>query len=366
VKLALGIHPRPKGGVFCQLHDNISECQVEDALVVNLVFLAKTLKLSADLKLIARQLQLKSGEERIDLLLSSGKYLCLVELKVVKFSEDWLRQIISYRDELLNLQNVGELISGDILSFLLVTDARENDIKLAKQSGVEVIVYQPIDVLKDYYENLSAIASFLRIRPNDYGVFSLGLINRALLQLSDGVTKQGVIAEKTQLSKQSIHNHLKIAKEFGLVRERDKHYFLTDIGDVYAQACKKDARIDQLSEKQIEILKHFVAGDPFYSSTVFGVYSIVESAFLLARNSYPIELSDLRGMFQNVSGKVKEWQAKKSLSTATYTFLNFAIDLGLLGKIGQQVVITPSGFRFILMLQLHKSIEMVESLSTKT
>ena len=344
--------------------NNISESQIEDALVSNLVFLAKTLKLPPDLKLIARQLRLKSGEERIDLLLSSGKNLCLVELKVVSFSEYWLKQIISYRNELVNLQNAGELVLGEVLCFLLITDAREADIKLAKQRGVNVIVYQPIDALKNYYENLAAVTPFLKMKPNDYGVFSLSLINRALLQLDDGVTKQEDIAEKTQLSKQSIHNHLKVAKEFGLIRERDKHYFLTDIGDQYMQSCNKNALINQLNEKQIEILKNFVADDPFYSSTVFGIYSVVESAFLLSRNSYPIELLDLRKMFQNVSGKVKEWQAEKSLSTATYTFLNFAIDLELLGKIGQQIVITPSGFRFILMLQLHKSIEMIESLST--
>lgn len=344
--------------------NNISESQVEDALVANLIFLAKTLKLPTDLKLITRQLRLKFGEERIDLLLASGKNLCLIELKVVAFSEDWLKQIISYRDELINLQNAGELVSGEILCFLLVTDAKGTDIKLAKQSGVDVIIYQPIDVLKDYYENLAAVAPFLKIKPNDYGVFSLGLINRALLQLSAGITKQEDVAEKTGLSKQSIHNHLKVAKEFGLARERDKNYFLTDIGDKYVQTCNKNILTDQLSEKQMEILKQFVADDPFYSSTVFGIYSIVESAFLLSRNSYPITLSDLRNMFQGVSGKVKEWQAKKSLSTATYTFLNFAIDLELLGRIGQQIVITPAGFRFILMLQLHKSIEMIESLST--
>lgn len=136
-------------------------------------------------------------------------------------------------------------------------------------------------------------------------------------------------------------------KELGLVRERDKHYFLTDIGDQYVQFCNKNILIDQRNKRQIEILKNFVANDPFYSSTVFGIYSVVESVFLLSRNSYPIELLDLRKMFQNISGKVKEWQAEKSLSTATYTFLNFAIDLELLGKIGQQIVITPAGFRFI-------------------
>src|SRR3989338_9949060 len=78
---------------------------------------------------------------------------------------------------------------------------------------------------------------------------------RALLQLTDGVTKQEDIAEKTHLSKQSIHNHLKVAKEFGLIRERDNHYYLTDIGDQYMQSCNKNALINQLNEKQIEILK---------------------------------------------------------------------------------------------------------------
>lgn len=346
-----------------KIEKNISESQVEDALVANLVFLSKILKLSPDIKLITRQLRLKLGEERIDLLLSSGKSLCLVELKVVGFSEDWLKQILSYQNELINLQNVGELVAGNILSFLLVTEAKSRDFELAKQNGVELIVYDPLDVLKDYFNNLSAIAPFLKIKPNDYGVFNLGLINRALICLGAGETNQEKIAIQINLSKQSIHNHLKVAQEFGLARQRDKHYFLTDIGDQYVQWRNRDVLVDKLSEKQIEILKQFVADDPFYSSTVFGVYSIVESAFLLSRNSYPLELSDLRDMFKRVSGKVNEWQAEKSLSTATYTFLNFAIDLELLGKVGQRVVITPAGFRFILMLQLHKSIEMIESLS---
>lgn len=343
---------------------NISESQVEDALIANLVFLSKILKLPPDIKLITRQLRIRSGEERIDLLLSSGKNLCLVELKVVAFSDDWLKQILSYREELVNLQKADELIAGDILSFLFVTEAKSGDFELAKQNDVELVVYDPLDVLKDYFNNLSAVAPFLKIKPNDYGVFSLGLINRALIRLAAGETDQEEIASQTNLSKQSIHNHLKVAQEFGLVRERNKHYFLTDIGDQYVQCGNRNALVEKLSEKQIEILKQFVADDPFYSSTVFGVYSIVESAFLLSRNSYPLELPDLRDMFKKVSGKVNEWQAEKSLSTATYTFLNFAIDLELLGKVGQQVVITPAGFRFILMLQLHKSIEMIESLST--
>ncbi len=344
-------------------HNNISESQVEDAIVANLFYLQKLLNLTNDLKLIGRQLRLKAGEERLDLLLSCGKDLYLIELKVTRFEEKFLKQVLDYKNELINLQNNNELIAGNILIFLLVTEAHKKQIELSKQDNVELIIYEPLAVLKNYYENLSAIAPFLKIKPNDYGVFSLGLINRALFQLGKGETRQNEIAAKVSLSKQSIHNHLKVAKEFGLVRERNKNYFLTDIGDKYIQHFDEGVFIDRLSQKQIEILKQFVANDPFYSSSVFGVYSIVESAFLLSRNSYPIQLNDLSKMFQTVSGKVKEWQAAKSLSTATYTFMNFAIDLELLGKIGKQIVITPAGFRFILMLQLHKSIEMIESLS---
>lgn len=95
---------------------------------------------------------------------------------------------------------------------------------------------------------------------------------------------------------------------------------------------------------------------------VFGIYALVETVFLLARNLYPIEFKTLAQNFAVISGKSLEWKQARSKSTATYTFLNFAIDLGLLGKIGDRILITPSGFRFILMLQLYKSIEMIESL----
>src|SRR3990172_1379007 len=128
-----------------KLHNNISESQVEDSFVANLVFLKKILNLSSDLKLIARQLRLKNGDWRIDLLVSSGQELCLIELKVTRFSDDYLSQIIDYRDELIRLQDNGELISGKIISYLLVTDATKKQIESANKSKVHLIIYNPID-----------------------------------------------------------------------------------------------------------------------------------------------------------------------------------------------------------------------------
>ena len=141
-------------------HNNISESQVEDALVANLFYLQRLLNLTSDLKLIARQLRLKAREERLDLLLSTGKDLCLIELKVTRFEEKFLNQVLDYKKELINLQNNSELIAGNILVFLLVTEANKKQIESSKQSNVELIIYEPLAILKNYYENLSAIAPF--------------------------------------------------------------------------------------------------------------------------------------------------------------------------------------------------------------
>jgi len=342
---------------------NIQESQVEEALVSDLLYLKRLLDLPSNIRLLARQLRLKSGDQRLDLLVLHGKEVCLIELKITKFFKEHIDQINEYRQELHNLQNNKELVAGDISAYLLVTRFTQQERKLCESHDIQIVAYKPLDVLRNYFENLSGIVPFLRIKPNDYGVFNLSLINRTLSKLSEGVLTQDKLAEATKLSKGSIHNHLRVANEFGLARKRGKHWSLTDLGDKYISSAGKGALIDILTNEQSEMLKKFIAENPFYSHIVFGIYSIVESAFVLSRNSYPIDLAELRRMFVTVGGKKSEWNAPRSQSTATYSFLNFAIDLGLLGKIGKQIVITPRGFRFILMLQLHKSIEMVESLS---
>jgi len=346
-----------------KLKNNISEKQVEDSLVANLFLVKKILDIEGDLKLIARQLRLREGEQKLDLLFLGGRNLYLIELKITKFAESFIEQVINYRKELKELQDNGELIDGEILSYLFVIESNRSDLELAEKSNITIINYNPVDILSEYYKNLTVVAPFLRLKPNDYGVFSLGLINRAINQLGNGETKRKQIAQNIHLSENSVKNHLTIAQEFSLVRERKRNYFLTDLGEEYFLAGRNDALVDKLTENQVAIVKNVIAKEPFYSSTVFGIYCMVESAFLLARNSYPIKLNELQRMFRIVSGKVSEWQAEKTLSTTTYTFLNFAIELELLGKIGKDIVITPAGFRFVLMLQLHKSIEMIDSLT---
>ncbi len=340
--------------------NKISESQVEEALVTNLSYLKELLNLQQEIKLIARQLNLRAREKRIDILIAHGKDMGLVELKITRYENSYLNQILEYRNELIKLQENDELVNANIVSYLLVVAANNRNVEECKKQGVNLIVYRPINVLSKYYENLSASAAFLNIKPNEYGVFNIGLINRTLKELLSVHNSVEAIAQNTKLSELSVKNHLRLGRELGLVRQRKQSYYLTDIGDKYAENFNKEVFLDKLTNLQKEILKEFISKDPFFSSTVFGIYSIVESCFILSRNSYPIFLKELRHLFQIYSGKSNEWHAERTVNTATYTFLNFAIDLELLGKLGNQIVITPAGFRFILMLQLYKSIEMID------
>src|SRR5258708_37990127 len=104
-------------------HNNISESQVEEALVSNLADLQELLGLSQELKIVARQMWLRDGELRIDLLLASGKNLHLVELKITAFASENLGQILEYKNELEDLQEKGLLIKGEIELYLLMTKA---------------------------------------------------------------------------------------------------------------------------------------------------------------------------------------------------------------------------------------------------
>ena len=346
--------------------ENIRESEVEDALIANLDIFKVIMGIAKEIRLITRQLRLIDGKKRLDILLSIGDEIFLIELKADSFQRKHIDQIITYKEELERLQQEKSLIRGEIVPVLLVTNFNEQDLKICGEHGIRLYKYSPVDILTKYYEKVASIAKFMKIRPVDLGVFNIGLINRVIKGLENGLTTLKEIAEFSQLSVMSITHHLKFAIELGMVTQRKKRYYLTDLGLNYISIGDESLTRDELSEEQAMLLRSYIAKDPFSSPIVFGIYAIVESTFFLARNSYPVAFEELKSFFLKTSGKKYEWQAPKSISTATYTYLNYAIKLGLLGKIGKQIVITPAGFRFILMLQLYKSIEMVESLSPES
>jgi hypothetical protein len=346
-----------------KVSENIRESEVEDALVTYLDILKEILNIDKEVRLVTRQLRLVEGKKRLDILLAVGDEIFLIELKTELFHINHIKQILTYKEELEKLQQEKKLIRGEIIPVLLVTNFKEKDLKICEDNGVKIYNYSPIYILTKYYDKVASIAKFMKIRPKDLGVFNIGLINRVIKGLENGLTTVKELSLFSQLSIKSIDHHLQFATEFGLVTRQKNRFHLTNLGLEYISLEYEPLANDDLSTEQATLLRNYIAKDPFSSSTVFGIYTIVESMFFLARNNYPVDLEELKGFFLKASGKQHEWKAPKSLSTATYTYLNYAIKLGLLGKTGKQIVITPSGFRFILMLQLHKSIEMVETLA---
>lgn len=338
---------------------DISEAQIEGAFVGNLDLLAKRLKTAHPLKLIARQFPMKGGDQRLDMLLTCGKRLALVELKVGVFSDKHLRQTLQYRESLREMQAAEELPMGAIDAYLLVTAVGVPQVHSAAKQGVRVVEYDPLEVMSEYFHRMASLSPFLQIKPKDYGAYSLTRIANIARAMVKGNTSMSAIAAATSLKKSTVYHILSGAADFGIARKKGEHWFLTDFGDAFVSEQESEGI---LSHKQTEMVREFVSKHPFHSPTAFGVSAVVECAFLLARNSYPVDVGDLNNNFRMVGGKTNEWR-DNVLDRRTRAFVRFAVELDLLGRIGEKVVITPAGFRFVLMMQLHKGIEMIEGLS---
>lgn len=341
---------------------NILESEVEDALIGHLDILKEVLGVAEDVRLITRQLRLVDGKKRLDILVTVGHELFLVELKTEPFQRDQVRQVLGYKQELERLQEKKKLVPGKIVAALLVTDFKREDLDACEAVQVKIFKYSPMDILVKYYERVADVAKFMKIKPVDLGIFNIALVNRVLKGLDSELITSKDLASFSHLSPRSVSHHLSFATELGLASGGKGRYYLTDLGRRYTSLEDPTIAGDVLSPEQASLLREHIAKDPFSSPVVFGIYTIVESMFFLARSGYPVGFEELKHFFLETSGKKNEWQTAKGLSTATYSYLNYAIKLGLLGKVGRKVLMTPSGFRFILMLQLHKSIEMIDTL----
>ena len=123
----------------------------------------------------------------------------------------------------------------------------------------------------------------------------------------------------------------------------------------------KDEKIERLNDNQVELLKEHIVKNPFSSPAIYGIYAAIETIFLLSKNYYPVPLNEAHKFFTILSGKQSEWSNKAS-SDAFIMYSNYSIDLGLLAKIERNYYITPAGVKFILLLELNKSILFVNSM----
>lgn len=337
----------------------VRELEVEDAFRTLPRLLSDALGLDFELSIIARQRELPSG--RLDLLAVGQRRIFLIELKVEPYMSAFLTQVLGYQKDRIALQEAGQLLEGTIEPVLLVTAAGDSAYGECEAQGVILREYSPTDVLKGFYDQMAAQVDFLSVRPVDLGVWNIHLINRVLYSLSAHNTVNE-LAANLQIAWKTIRNHLQFATELGLVRQLKKRYFLADLGVEYVQARDPLLPEDAVSEEQLRILRGHIVRDPFASRIVFGIYSVVEAVFVLARNTYPVDMGDLVNYYRETVGKRFDWATDRSAFVGASEYANFAVELGLLAKAGRSLLLTPAGFRFVLMLQLHKGLKLVDAL----
>ncbi|MCG3167425.1 MAG: hypothetical protein POELPBGB_03217 [Bacteroidia bacterium] len=340
------------------MDNSISERIIEDILTSDKSILSEVLSLTySDLNLIARQKIVPSG--KLDMLYLYKDEMLLIELKIVPFYKDIITQINNYESDLVELQKQNRLIKAKLKKIIVVTSAKDNDYKMCVEQGIQLLVYKPEIVLSRYYENFKELSTFLKIQSGDYGVVRLGLIKNTLSYLSEGLSIKEICKLENR-SEKTIRNKISIAQLLNLAGKFENTFFLTELGNQFV-ALGEMIVDDRLNQEQIELISGFIKENPFYSSVTYSMFSLVETVFILSKNSYPVPKEAVKDYFVKSVGKTETWKAAKSKETATYIFSNYCCELEFLARVKNEYYITPKGIQAVLLLQLNRSIKLIES-----
>jgi len=339
----------------------IRETQIEDILIRSPTLMKDILRLSEEPRLIGHQIIVPSG--RLDMLYAYQKDLFLIELKVATFQKKYVQQVVNYRNDLQLFQKQGKLIQGYIQPFLLLPEVSISNKKIAEIEGVSCKEYNPEIILKYFYsEKLRPIASFVEKKPIDIGIWNIHLINK-IIYFVEKINSIKEIQKEVGGSPKSLYNKIRFADELGLLiwNARNDYIALSELGEKYVSA-KDNYFNDTLSEEQVKLLRNQVIENPYNSSVILGIASMVECVFALSKTSYPVALSQLENYFTIYSGKIYDWQTEKAQQHGAKMYSNYSIDLGLMAKTNNNVYLTPDGFKFVIQLQLHKSLKLMDHL----
>jgi len=336
----------------------IRESQIEDIFATQLDDVKKMLSLEGNIALINRQKKLPSGGI-LDLLFLSSNDLLLLELKAVRSEIKFCDQVIDYRKEIISLQSKNEFPNLPVKAFLICPTFLDSHKDYCLKNNVIPIQFSPYELLKNFYFKVKAISRLINLKPSNHGLWNLNLLNRILYSIN-GEANLSDIIQKIKLSKSTVGSYLRLSTELGLTKVKPVIH-LTDIGIEFVKNRDIEKPIEFISDSQTEILKNYITSNPFSSPAIFGIYSAVEAIFVLSKNFYPVPLKEASKHFTYLAGKHNEWAAKAS-NDAFIMYSNYCIDLGLLAKVNRDYYITPSGIRFILLLELNKSILFVNSI----
>jgi hypothetical protein len=336
----------------------IRESQIEDIFATQLDDVRNLLSLEGNIALISRQKKLPSGGI-LDLLFLSANNLLLLELKAVRSELKFCDQVVAYRNEVASLQSCNEFPNLPIKAFLVCPEFLGSHQEYCLRNDVIPIQFSPYELLKNFYFRVKAISRLVSLKPSNHGLWNLNLLNRILYSV-EGQTSSSTLVQRAGLSKSTVGSYLRLSTELGLTKLKP-NVSLTELGVEFVRGRETDKPTEFLSETQTEILKSHITSNPFSSPAIFGIYSAVETVFALSKNFYPVPIKEASKHFTYLSGKHNEWAAKAS-NDAFIMYSNYCIDLGLLAKVNRDYYLTPSGIRFILLLELNKSILFVNSI----
>lgn len=337
----------------------IRESQIEDIFATQRDEVKALLSIRDDISLINRQKQLPSGGI-LDLLFISAKYLHLLELKSVRSEIEFCQQVMTYRNDIILLQEKEEMPNLPVRSYLVCPDFLDSHKDFCLKNDIIPITFSPYELLKNFYFKSKAISKLVTVKPSNHGLWNLYLLNPVLYAINNSRTVSE-ISQIIKLSKSTIGSYLRLSTELGLTIVDKSSVGLTNLGKKYVEFRETDKTIEYISDKQTELLKEYITTNPFGSPAIYGVYSAVETTFALSKNFYPVPLVEAVKFFRYLSGKQSEW-AEKASRDAFIMYSNYAIELGLLAKVGRNYYLTPAGIRFILLLELNKSILFVNSI----
>jgi hypothetical protein len=338
----------------------VRESQVEDILATYTDLAQRILGTPEPVSLLARQMSVPSG--RLDLLYLSGQQVLVVELKVEDATPTFVAQVSGYAADLRAMQDEGRLASGPVAAILLCPAFDDETRRTCGESNVQPIEYAPEEVLGEFFRRLKALSRFIELRPSDHGIWNIHLIHRALYQLHTAAATATKVAERLELAPVSVSNQLRFAAELGLTEKSGQVHRLTLLGTRYVDERNPDAPPQHVSDSQAEVLREAIVKNPFASPVVFGIYSLVETVFNLARNTYPVNQKLVIENFRAATGKLFDWASDKSAYHGTHMYANYGVELGLLGRTGDALYLTPAGLRFILLLQLHRSLQLIDAM----
>ena len=222
-----------------------------------------------------------------------------------------------------------------------------------------MLLYKPEVILSRYYENFKELSSFLKIQSGDFGVVRLGLLKNTLFHLGEGLSIKEICRLEVK-SEKTIRNKFSVAYHLNLVSKFKSNFFLTDLGSSFVELDDKISD-DRLNQNQIDLISDFINENPFYSPITYTIYSLIESVFILSKTSYPVPKDSLKDYFVKSVGKGSTWRMPRARETATYIFSNYASELEYLVKVNNEFFLTPKGIQAILLLQLNRSIKLIET-----